>query len=85
MSEKGCESVSFGVFHISTVGFFILVQLRFKSIKLLIAFLNQDLIYSITMAKVVMVTMFRKAMMVDRFILRTSKKTNILRFAVSYM
>ena len=43
MSEKGCESVSFGVFHISTVGFFILVQLRFKSIKLISACLNQDL------------------------------------------
>ena len=43
MSEKGCESVSFGVFHISTVGFLILVQLRSKSIKLLSACLNQDL------------------------------------------
>ena len=43
MSEKGCESVSFGVFHISTVGFFILDQLRSKSIKLLSACLNQDL------------------------------------------
>ena len=31
------------MFHISTVGFFILVQLRSKSIKLLSACLNQDL------------------------------------------